>query len=122
MTSPQTFKIYEVEYVRKDNQGPEKLDGLSYCIVRTRNAGVVCGYVDFDGTTTPCVVVHHARQMWRWHSAFVLADLAQSGINDESKCKFSEPQSRQKIIESCQIFECTSTAAKTLIAAPSANR
>jgi len=125
MNEPKTIKIDDVKYVRADSieEGAEpREDGLSYCIVRGYRMGVVCGWVDFDAVDGPIVEICEGRQMYRWDSAFVLADLAQSGVRHSSKCKFSEPQKVQKVTDACQVFKCTKKAAKSLQEVPSANR
>lgn len=125
MSKPKSIKIDDVTYVPEDSipQGPDELDsGKTYCIVRSRNAGVVCGYVDYDNTNSTTVEVHQGRQMWRWDSAFVLLDMAESGVRKESDCKFSEPQRKQKVFNACQLIECSANAAESLKAVKNANR
>jgi hypothetical protein len=97
-------------------------DGLTYCIIRCRMAGVIAGYADFDASTRDGFVVYDGRQLWRWDSNFVLADLAQSGVRNAQKCKFSEPSGRQKPLDPYQIFECTEKAGESIRAVPNANR
>ena len=124
MDERKTIKIDDIKFIREDSvkQGPDELDGKTYCIVRSKDAGVVCGYVDYDNTNSTTVEVYHGRQMWMWDSAFVLLDMAESGVRTESKCKFSEPQSRQKVFNACQLIECTQDAAASMREVKNANR
>ena len=45
---PETIMIDEVKYVRADSVQNEShsVDGMEYCIVRSREQGVMCGYVE----------------------------------------------------------------------------
>jgi hypothetical protein len=118
MTNPKTIMIDDEKYVREADvktSEPKKLDGMDYCIVRSRNQGVVCGYVEsFEGQT---VKLHAARQMWRWDSTFVLQDIANNGPRNAGKCKFSEATEHPLyMLEACAIITCTEKAANALIA------
>ena len=124
MIKSESIKIDDIKYIREDSlkKGPDELDGKTYCIIRSKDAGVVCGYVDYDNTNSTTVEVYQGRQMWRWDSAFVLLDMAESGVRTESKCKFSEPQRKQKVFSACQLIECTEKAAVSMRAVKNANR
>ncbi len=126
MSNPETIMIDDTKYVRADSvEVGEPLirpDGLSYCVVRGYKMGVVCGWVDYEEVNNEVVEIFEGRQMYRWDSAFVLADLATSGVRKASECKFSEPSVVQKGVDVCQVFLCTKKAAKSLQAVPNANR
>ena len=66
MGTPETIKIDEVEYVRKDSllEKSESLNGLEYKIVRTQSAGVFAGYVESRNGQE--VVMRKVRRIWFW--------------------------------------------------------
>ncbi len=113
---PETMKIDDVEYVRKDSiQDKEALeeDGLKYAIVRSRNQGVMSGFVkSINGQHVELV---KARQLWRWSSKFVLVDMAEYGPTDKWESKFSCESSQPVILlEACGVLYCTLEAAKKI--------
>ena len=116
MSKPETIKIDEIEYVRKDSVSSEplNLDGMDYCIIRSRDQGVMCGYVEsINGRT---VKVHKARQIWRYDSTFVLPDIAEHGMRDASKAMLSAAMSQPMyFLEACGVLTCTIKSAKELI-------
>lgn len=105
-----------VNYVRATSTPADAPPGLSYAIVRSREQGVMCGYVErVDGR---CVTLRLARQMWSWRSSFVLPDAATTGV-DKTKCKFSIEMSEPAImLEACGILYCSPTATAQLRAVP----
>jgi hypothetical protein len=117
MTQPKTIKIDETEYVRADlakETKPKEYDGMDYCIVRSREQGVMCGFVEsINGRT---VKLHQARQIWRYDSYFVLPDIAEKGMRDVSKCKLSAAMSQPAyMLEACGVLTCTEKAAEQLM-------
>lgn len=105
----ESITINNIEYVRKDSisQKDTNIDGLDYVIVRSREQGVMSGYlVGYEGCT---VTLKKARQLWRYDSRFVLPDLAEFGPRDASKCKFSAPTTAGDtvIFNACGIIPCT---------------
>lgn len=108
--------IDDVKYVRADsvNNEPLKLDDMDYCIVRSRDQGVMCGYV--ETVSGRCVELHKARQIYRYDSTFVLADVAENGMRDPKKAQLSVAMSQpMTMLEACGVYTCTSKAAKQLI-------
>lgn len=86
--TPNTIKIDDVEYVRKDSvaKAAENTDGLQYAVVRTYSAGVFAGYIKRrDGKEVELV---SARRLWRWAGANTLSDIAAYGVNKPDQCKF----------------------------------
>lgn len=93
---------------------PDELDGLKYAIVRSRNQGVMAGYV-VEFNTQGYVLLKRARQLWRWNSKLTLIDLAEDGINKKENCKFSGESSQNVIMtEACGIIYCTEKAGKSI--------
>lgn len=108
MTTPTTIQIDNVEYVRKDSVKEQDVntEGLKYVIVRSRDQGVMSGYlVGYEGRS---VTLLKARQVWRYDSKFVLTDFAELGPRDASACKLSCEVSGETImLEACAIIPCT---------------
>lgn len=116
MSQPKTISIDSVEYVRADSvrSEPDELDGLAYVVVRSREQGVMCGYlVGYAGRT---VRLKRARQIWRYDSSFVLVDLAEKGVRNAEKCKFSSEATAGETImlEACGIIPCTAKGGESL--------
>jgi len=117
MSKPKTMMIDEVKYIREDSiksSSPAiNTDGLKYAICRSRNQGVMAGYVkEINGQ---CVELLSARQLWRWHSKFVLADLAEHGVQDSSRCKFSVEMSQPTLmLECCAVMYTTEFSRKSI--------
>ena len=114
-----TMKINgkDVEYIRKDcveTSKPKTFEGMDYAIVRSRNQGVMCGYVEsIEGQT---VKLHQARQIWRYDSRFVLVDVAEFGMRYPEKAKMSTAMSQPCIMtEACGVLYCIEAAAENLI-------
>lgn len=105
----ESITINNIEYVRKDSIAIKDTneDGLDYVIVRSRDQGVMSGYlVGYEGCT---VKLNNARQLWRYDSRFVLPDLAEFGPRDASKCRFSAESTAGHtiIFNACGIIPCT---------------
>ena len=104
-----------VEYVPKTCDKPHVDDnGLKYAIVRSRNQGVMCGFVKkISGQE---VTLKRARQIWRYSSRFVLPDLAEYGLTTKFESKLSCEMSQDMVmLEACGVMFCTEKAAKSLI-------
>jgi hypothetical protein len=117
MSKPETIMIDDVKYVREDSIADTATlthDGMDYCIVRSRDQGVMCGYVEsIDGRT---VKLHQARQVWRYDSTFVLVDIAEHGMRDPEKAQLSVAASNPVyMLEACGVITCTAKASQQLI-------
>ena len=114
---PETIMIDEVKYVRADSVQNEShsVDGMEYCIVRSREQGVMCGYVEsIEGRA---VKLHQARQIWKYDSTFVLADIAEHGMRNPDVSMLSVAMSQPMyMLEVCGVYTCTKKAAEQLIA------
>lgn len=115
MSEPKTMQINNVKYVREDaiKQQDVNTDGLEYVIVRSRDQGVMSGYlVGYEGTTVKLI---GARQLWHWDSRFVLPDLAELGVRHKDKCKFSCGISGETtIFSACAIMPCTKDGGESI--------
>jgi len=111
-----TIKIDDIEYARVDSltSQPHQADGLNYCIIRSRDQGVMCGYVkEIKGRA---VTLLQARQIWRYDSTFVLPDVAENGMRDKNKALLSAAMSQPMImLEACGVLTCTKHSAEQLI-------
>jgi len=113
---PETMMIDDVKYIRADSveSKPKTHEGMDYCIVRSREQGVMCGYV--ESIQGRMVKLHQARQIWKYDSTFVLVDIAEHGMRDPNKAKLSIALSQPLImLEACAVMVCTSMAAEQLI-------
>ena len=104
-----------IDYVRADLVPAQPFieDGLRYAIVRSRDQGVMAGFVkSIDGRTVTLV---KARQLWKWDSKFVLVDLAEYGVRKAESCRFScEASQDQLVFYACGITYCTDSAARSI--------
>lgn len=111
------ISIDGVDYVPADSVesgvATPNTEGLNYAIVRSRNQGVVCGFIEsIEGQN---VVVIKARQMWRWSSRFVLPDVAEHGLTERWERKFSCEMTQPLVMtEACGILYCTDKARDSL--------
>ena len=111
---PETIKIDEVEYVRKDSisQKATQLNGMDYCIVRTQSAGVFAGFLESRNGKE--VVMRNARRIWYWDGAASLSQLAMEGSSKPQNCKFPAPVDKVVLLEVIEILDCTEKAKKNI--------
>ena len=111
---PETIKINEVEYVRKDsvNKMAEKVAGMDYLIVRTQTAGVFAGYLKSrDGKEA---VVISARRLWYWAGAASLSQLSVDGVSKPQNCKFPCEVASVTLTDVIELLPCTEKAQKSI--------
>ena len=106
---PETIKIDEVEYIRKD--AAPQLDA-GYVIVRGDRSGCFAGYLKRRDSTE--IVLCDARRLWYWDGAASLSELEMSGTSKPENCKFPEPMMRVTILDAIEIIDCTSKAKKSI--------
>ena len=114
MGAPETIRIDEVEYVRKDQMGvpAQSVDGMEYCIVRTQSAGVFAGYLKSrDGQEG---VIANARRLWYWDGAASLSQLAVDGVSKPKNCKFPTEVSEITVLQIIEILPATEKARKSI--------
>lgn len=99
----------------------KKEKNLPYAIIRSRDQGVMAGYVkSYKGQQ---VMLERARQVWSYDSFFTLIELAEYGPRNPEACKFSCELSQEMImLEACGIIYCTEKASKKLQALPATKR
>ena len=113
MSKPKTNMIDEVEYVQKGTVASlaEPVDGLRYCIIRCRNAGVHSGFVkERNGKE---VTLLQTRRLWRWWGK-TLSGLATEGTFKPADCKFSDEIQEITILDACEVIPCTQKAIDSL--------
>jgi len=107
--------IDNVTYVEKEPS--QSTHDLEYAIVRSRNQGVVCGYI--KNICGQEVTVLQARQIYRFDCAFILPDLAEKGIRNPEDNKFSCAMSKPLVmLEACGVLYCSDKGKHDLINLP----
>ena len=110
---PESIKIDNVEYVRKDSiVGATFLDGKPYVIARTFSAGVFAGYL--ENRTGQEVVLRNARRIWYWDGASSLSQLAMEGTAKPNSCKFPIAVDRVELLQTIEIINCTEKSRKSI--------
>ena len=107
---PETIKIDDVEYVRKDadNSLAESVEGMPYVICRTQSAGVFAGYL--KGRNGQEVKLYHARRLWYWKGAASLSQAAVEGFSHASECKFPVEVPVVELLQAIEIIPCSKKA------------
>lgn len=111
-------------YVKKSSiQQAESVDtsGMTWCIVRSRDQGVMFGLVDKPlEITSRCVTMYCARQIWAWNSDFVLVELSEKGPKRPADTQMSCAKTEGfRFTEACGIYVCSAIATAALKAVPS---
>ena len=82
----------------------------TFCIVRTRSAGIHMGVLaECAGTA---VVLTDARRLWNWTGANTLHEIALRGVGEKSR--ISEAVPRILLTETIEVIPCTEQARKNL--------
>ena len=106
MAKPETIKIDEIEYVRKDTVSKEV--EKDYVIVRTYSAGVHAGeLIERKGKE---VFLKNARRLWYWDGAASLSQLAMEGVSKPENCKFPCEVIEIYLTEAVEVIPCTNKA------------
>jgi hypothetical protein len=80
------ININGVKYVPASEALRKHHDGMRYCMVRTAEAGVFCGWLaERNGGEAK---VLNARRIWYWEGAASLSQLAMDGTSKPENCKF----------------------------------
>jgi len=115
MSKPETIKIDEVEYVRKDSiRNNDQYE--NYVIVRTYSAGVFMGHL--KSRIGQEVMLQDARRLWMWDGAATLSQLAMDGTGNPSGCKFPMPVPEILLLQAIEIIPCTEKAVKSIQGVP----
>lgn len=109
---PISIKIDDVEYVRADSvKLATETDGMRYCIIRCKDAGVHAGWVKERAGRE--VVLVNSRRLWRWWGK-TLSGLAMEGTFRPSDCKFAAEIPEIRLLDACEIIPCTQKAIDSL--------
>lgn len=114
MAKPETIKIDEVEYVRKDSIQTQELNKDNFAIVRSAPAGVFAGYLTETNLAQGWVRMKNVRRLWYWDGAASLSQLATDGVSKPQNCKFSVIVPEQTILVVSEIIPCTLSAIKSI--------
>ena len=118
MSKPETIKIDDVEYVRKNSsQMATKLDGMEYVVIRTYSAGVHVGYLESEAGKE--VVLRNSIRLHYWDGAASLSQLAVDGVSKPANCRFSVPVDKIKLTEAIEVISCTEKAKQNIQGVPS---
>jgi len=115
---PETIKIDDTEYVRKDSQEKyaQTLEGKPYVICRTQSAGVFSGYLhERNGQE---VTLKRARRLWYWKGAASLSQAAMEGFSAPKECKFPCEVTLLSVLQAIEILYCTERAQKSIELVP----
>lgn len=81
-----------------------------YCVVRTVNSGVHCGFVESESGQR--VVLTKARRLWYWEGAFTLNAVAMNGVHPDSK--LSVETDRITLLDGIEIGQMSAVAAANI--------
>lgn len=94
----------------------DKLDGMTYCMVRTNSAGVFAGYVESrEGQEA---TLRKARRIWYWAGAASLSQLAMEGTSKPDECKFPCEVDTVTLLEVVEIIPMTEKAKESIAGVP----
>lgn len=116
MSEPNTIKINEVEYVRRDSIPSPPVMTDDYFIVRSYGAGVFAGYIESRNGKE--VVMHQARRLWYWSGASSLSQLAMEGVKNPNQCKFPCAVATVLLTDVIEILTCTQAARNSIAGVP----
>ena len=115
---PETIKIDEVEYVRKDSLSEPAIsvNGMPYVIIRAAVSGVHAGYLMSDeveeGLRT--VELARSRRIYYWDGAATLSQMAEEGVSKPENCKFPCEVKEISISGVCEVIKCSARAQKSI--------
>ena len=110
-------EINGIKYTRADKvekyEPAIKKDGLEYAIVRSRDHGVLAGYVlRYKGQEVELV---YSRRIWYFSGCETLEELAVYGTEKICNCKIAPLViNREIMLEACGIIYCTEEARKCI--------
>ena len=87
-------------------------DGMNFCVIRTKTAGVHIGYVSTRVGTE--VTLINSRRLWYWEGAMTLSEVAVIGIKKPDACKVACVVPEIILTEATEIIPCTVEAKKII--------
>lgn len=109
-------RIDDIEYVRYNDirdRPAEPVDGMRYCIIRCRDAGIHSGFVKNHPEGTREVTLVKSRRLWKWYGK-TLSGLAVDGSFQPESCKFSDEVEEITLLDACEIIPCTPKSVNSL--------
>ena len=113
MAQPETLKIDDIEYVRKDTTQKlaEPVNGLKYCVIRTYSAGVHIGYVKEFGEKAPQhAKLINSRRLHYWNGAASLSQVAMDGVGSSSRIAVEIPEI--ELTDVIEVITCSEKSAE----------
>lgn len=106
-----------ITYVPKGEGMIVDTDGMPFCIVRCKNAGVHAGF--FKSREDGVLTLLNSRRLWRWWSKFTLSGLAQDGVlkGKEKECRFACVLQEIQLTscDVCEVIPCTEKAYQSIL-------
>lgn len=87
-------------------------DGLPYCVIRARSAGVFVGYVKRRDKAD--LTLLNARRIWFWDGAATLSELAMRGVKHPENCKFPCEVPTIDLTDVIEVIPATEEAKKSI--------
>ena len=87
-------------------------DGLPYCVIRARSAGVFVGYVKRRDKSD--LTLLNARRIWFWDGAATLSELAMRGVKHPENCKFPCEVPTIDLTDVIEVIPATEEAKKSI--------
>lgn len=116
---PETIKIDEVEYIRKDSvqQKAKDCNGWPYVIIRASSSGVHAGFlvknIVEQGLRT--VTLYSARRIFYWDGAASLSQMAVDGVSKPENCKFPCAVEEIQVSGVIEVIPCTLKAQQSIL-------
>jgi hypothetical protein len=98
---------------KKDLLTVNNAEGLPYCIIRCRDAGVHAGWLKERVIGKREVTLVNSRRLWRWWGK-TLSGLATEGTFAPEKCKFADEIPEIILLDACEIIKCTEKAMESI--------
>jgi hypothetical protein len=123
MKQPETIKIDDIEYIRKDSISQTQtvlVNGLKPVLVRSYGAGVHIGFLKEEKFTQAgkVVILINTRRIFYWDGAASISQMALEGVNKVKNCKFSVVLAENEIVNVIETIPLTDKAFKNLYEVP----
>jgi len=107
--------INGISYIRKDRVEniPAKLDGKTYCIIRTYSAGVFAGFINrTDALNSPyqSATIYNSRRIHWWEGAASISQVSQEGFKKLDACRIAMVVPEEDLRRIIEVIPCTEVA------------
>lgn len=115
MENLKNIVINGVTYIPENLAKKVEKDGLTYCIIRSKDSGVWAGWVDYDKVSEN-MKIYEGRRLWRWWADFTLSSLALEGYLESKKHenKYSKITPEGWVLGICEVFPCSPEASEKI--------